>query len=197
MFTGIIEATGVLREVQQQGDNLNFWIESSLSEELKIDQSLAHNGVCLTVVDLRPQQHLVTAVAETISKTTLGSWQEGKKVNLERALRIGDRLDGHFVQGHVDAVAKCVSRREAQGSWLFRFQFPCAFASLIVEKGSVCLDRVSLTAFELGEDAFSVAVIPYTFAHTSFSGLMAGDQVNIEFDILGKYFLRDRQMQQV
>jgi riboflavin synthase len=190
MFTGIIEATGVLRELQREGDNLHFWIESSLSDELKIDQSLAHNGVCLTVVGKQPGQHLVTAVAETLQKTTLGSWQPGKRINLERALRVGDRLDGHFVQGHVDATATCISREEAEGSWVFRFRFPRGFSPLIVEKGSVCLDGVSLTAFDVGADEFSVAIIPYTFAHTGFSEIVAGAPLNIEFDILGKYLLR-------
>lgn len=193
MFTGIIESTGILRDVQRQRENLNLWIESSLSDELKIDQSLAHNGVCLTVVEQRQGQHLVTAVAETLQKTTLASWQPGKRINLERALRVGDRLDGHFVQGHVDAMATCISREEAAGSWVFRFRFPRGFSPLIVEKGSVCVDGVSLTAFNVEVEEFSVAIIPYTFAHTGFSEVRAGMPLNIEFDILGKYLLRKLQ----
>lgn len=190
MFTGIIEATGLVREVQADGSNLHFWIESPISDELKIDQSLAHNGVCLTVVELLPGCHRVTAVAETIAKTTLGNWKPLQRMNLERALRVGDRLDGHFVQGHVDAVAECCSVKEEQGSTLFGFRYPRSFAPLIVEKGSICVDGVSLTAFHVTEEAFSVAVIPYTFSHTTFSGLNVGEIINLEFDIFGKYILR-------
>jgi riboflavin synthase len=190
MFTGIIETTGIIREISTSGSNRDFWIESSLTPELKIDQSLAHNGVCLTVVAIKGSLYRVTAVAETLAKTTLGDWVEGKVVNLERALRVGDRLDGHFVQGHVDSIAQCVSREEQSGSWLFQFQFPESFASLLVEKGSVCVDGVSLTAFNVGRDRFNVAIIPYTFEHTGFGKLLPNTAVNIEFDILGKYLLR-------
>lgn len=194
MFTGIIETTGRLREVVRQGSNLNFWVESSISDALKIDQSLAHNGVCLTVVALRPGQHQVTAVEETLQKTTLGNWAAGKELNLERALKLGDRLDGHLVQGHVDAVAECISREEVNGSHVFRFRIPNAFGGLIVEKGSVCLDGVSLTVFGLDENSFSVAIIPYTLAHTGFTSIVAGGMLNVEFDILGKYLLRQQQI---
>jgi riboflavin synthase len=194
MFTGIIETTGVVRKIEAREGNLDFWIESALTPELKIDQSLAHNGVCLTVVAIEGNQYCVTAVAETLLKTTLGSWHEGKTINLERALRIGDRLDGHFVQGHVDAVAKCTAREEAAGSWLFQFQFPDAFAALIVEKGSICIDGVSLTAFNVMRNSFTVTIIPYTFDHTGFGHLGAGMDVNIEFDVLGKYFLRQQSL---
>lgn len=194
MFTGIIEATGVIRQITAAGDNLDFWIESPLARELRVDQSIAHNGVCLTVVEIAGGAYRVTAVAETLSKTALNGWKEEQKINLERALRVGDRLDGHFVQGHVDAVAECIAKESLEGSWLFRFRFPEAFAALMVEKGSVCIDGVSLTAFEVGRDKFMVTIIPYTFMHTGFGSLAPGDAVNIEFDVLGKYFLRGQQL---
>jgi riboflavin synthase len=194
MFTGIIEATGVIRHIQQNESNRDFWIESAITPELKIDQSVAHNGVCLTVVDIKDAQYRVTAVAETLAKTTLDTWLVGDMLNLERSLRIGDRLDGHFVQGHVDAVAECVSKEESGGSWLFSFRFPEEFAALLVEKGSVCIDGVSLTAFEVGDTTFTVTIIPYTFEHTGFRNILAGKKVNIEFDVLGKYFLRSQSL---
>jgi riboflavin synthase len=194
MFTGIIETTGVIRRIETQEENVHLWIESSLTPELKIDQSLAHNGVCLTVVAIKGKQYCVTAVAETLHKTTLGAWREGKTINLERALRVGDRLDGHFVQGHVDAVAQCTGLKEAGGSWLFQFSFPEAFAALIVEKGSICIDGVSLTAFNVLRDSFTVTIIPYTFEHTSFGELMPDTGVNVEFDVLGKYLLRQQSL---
>lgn len=195
MFTGIIETTGIIRSINPNGTNLDLWVESPITSELKIDQSLAHNGICLTVVDIRDAQYRVTAVAETIAKTTVGQWGVGKTVNLERALRIGDRLDGHFVQGHVDAIATCQARIEQEGSWLFSFQFPPAFAALVVEKGSICIDGVSLTAFNVKEQHLSVAIIPYTFSHTGFQHLLPGNQVNLEFDVLGKYLLRSQSME--
>ncbi len=194
MFTGIIEATATLRRISAGAGNRDFWIESPITGELKIDQSVSHNGVCLTIVDIDGDQYRVTAVAETLAKTTLGQWAVGDTLNLERSLRIGDRLDGHFVQGHVDAVATCISRQEQGGSWLFRFRFPPDFAPLIVEKGSVCIDGVSLTAFEVGDTAFTVAIIPYTFDHTGFRHISTGTPVNIEFDVLGKYFLRQQSL---
>ena len=190
MFTGIIEATGIIRQIQVTGGNRDFRIESTVTAELKIDQSIAHNGVCLTVVDIQDTQYRVTAVAETLAKTTLESWLVGNTVNLERSLRVGDRLDGHFVQGHVDAVARCIGREEANGSRLFRFQFPETFAPLLVEKGAVCIDGVSLTAFNAEADTFTVTIIPYTYEHTGFKNIQPGSMVNIEFDVLGKYFLR-------
>jgi riboflavin synthase len=194
MFTGIIEATGTIRQTLEEAGNRDFWIESALTPELKIDQSVAHNGVCLTVVAINDLQYRVTAVAETLAKTTLAAWQAGDTLNLERSLRVGDRLDGHFVQGHVDAVAECTGREEAAGSWLFRFRFPAAFAPLLVEKGSVCIDGVSLTAFDVGETSFTVTIIPYTYEHTGFRNIVAGAAVNIEFDVLGKYFLRQQSL---
>ncbi len=194
MFTGIIEATGTIRRVVPSGSNLDFWIESPLAAELRIDQSVAHNGVCLTVVEISGGEYRVTAVAETLAKTSLGTWREGSRINLERSLRVGDRLDGHFVQGHVDAVAECIAKESLEGSWLFRFRFPPSFAPLLVEKGSVCIDGVSLTVFEVGRDTFTVTIIPYTYEHTGFGALESGSAVNIEFDVLGKYLLRQREL---
>jgi riboflavin synthase len=195
MFTGIIEAQGTIRSLERREGNLDLWIESSLTPELKIDQSVAHNGVCLTVVEIRENQYRVTAVEETLRKTSLNNWQISDLVNLERALRVGDRLDGHFVQGHVDAVATCTNKEEAAGSWLFHFEFPDQFAPLMVEKGSICIDGVSLTAFGLGRNTFTVTIIPYTFAHTGFGKMQPGQAVNIEFDVLGKYFLRMQSLE--
>ncbi len=190
MFTGIIETMGTVHSVSQSGTNIDVQIAAGITPELKIDQSVAHNGVCLTVVKIEADIYTVTAVAETLAKTNLGSWKQGDKVNLERALKTGDRLDGHFVQGHVDAVATCVQKETLEGSWLFRFQFPDEFAALVIEKGSVCINGVSLTAFGVGRNEFSVTIIPYTFEHTGFSAIEAGTVVNIEFDVLGKYMLR-------
>ncbi len=195
MFTGIIEGTGIIRNISAAGSNREFWIESPLTPELKIDQSLSHNGVCLTVVDIQDSQYRVTAVEETLCKTTLGDWIIGQRLNLERSLRVGDRLDGHFVQGHVDTVALCTGRESLDGSYLFSFSFDADFAPLVVEKGSVCIDGVSLTAFNIGNGDFQVAIIPYTFEHTGFSTLVQDGRANIEFDVLGKYFLRMQALQ--
>lgn len=194
MFTGIIETMGHIRAVEAQGTNLDFWIHSSITSELKIDQSVAHNGVCLTVVELRGDEYRVTAVEETLKKTNLGSWKAGDKVNIERSLRVGDRLDGHFVQGHVDATATCIEKQTLEGSWLFRFRFPASFASLIIEKGSACINGVSLTVFDAGADTCTVTIIPYTYTHTNFQDIEAGSIVNIEFDVLGKYLLRKEEL---
>jgi len=195
MFTGIIETIGQVTLVRPDGTNTDFWIESALAPELKVDQSVAHNGVCLTVVEIKDDRYRVTAVAETLAKTNLSEWKAGDEVNLERSLRVGDRLDGHFVQGHVDTTAVCMQRESLGGSWLFRFRFPRTFAPLVIEKGSICINGVSLTAFEVGADTFSVAIIPYTYEHTNFRHLDAGRAVNIEFDVLGKYLLRNRELQ--
>lgn len=194
MFTGIIETLGKVDSIQSGGGNVDIWIESGLTPELKIDQSVAHNGVCLTVVDIKDNKYRVTAVAETLAKTNLGQWNAGDKVNLERSLRVGDRLDGHFVQGHVDAVAECISKKDMDGSWLFTFRFPEQYAALVIEKGSVCLNGVSLTAFNIARNELSVAIIPYTYEHTNFHNLMQGMKVNVEFDVLGKYLLRSQQL---
>lgn len=187
MFTGIVEATGRVAKVTREGGNIHFEIETSLAEHAYIDQSIAHNGACLTVVSIQPESYVVTAIDETLDKTNLGQWQIGTLVNLERSMTADKRLDGHFVQGHVDTVTACVSSAEADGSWLYRFALPATDRSLIVSKGSVCINGVSLTVVDPDADTFGVAIIPYTYEHTNFKQLSAGQLVNIEFDILGKY----------
>ncbi len=194
MFTGIIETTGTVKEIIRSGSNTDFWITAGITPELKIDQSVAHNGVCLTVVEIKENAYRVTAVAETLAKTSLNNWQQGDTVNMERCLKVGDRLDGHFVQGHVDAVATCISKETLDGSWLFRFRFPKQFAALVIEKGSVCLNGVSLTAFNVQDDELTVTIIPYTYEHTNFNTIETGTEVNIEFDVLGKYLLRQKEL---
>lgn len=194
MFTGIIETTATIKEVIHKGSNLDFWVESPITSELTIDQSLAHNGVCLTVVEIRGDRYRVTAVEETLIKTSLGKWQVGDVVNLERALKVGDRLDGHFVQGHVDATAVCKEVKALDGSWLYKFTFPEKFAGLIIEKGSICIDGVSLTVFNVGRDECTVTIIPYTFQHTNFHSIKEATLVNMEFDVLGKYFMRNLEV---
>ena len=190
MFTGIIESLGTVSRVEKDRSNRHFILASSLAGELKIDQSLSHNGVCLTVVGLGPGTHTVTAVGETLLRSNLGDWQPGSLVNLERCLPMGGRLDGHIVQGHVDAVATCVEVLETGGSWRFTFRYAPDPEHLLVPKGSVCLNGVSLTVVEPQQNLFSVAIIPYTWEHTNFRTLMAGHTVNIEFDIIGKYIAR-------
>jgi riboflavin synthase len=194
MFTGIIEATGIIDQVQRDGENIAFWLRSPISDELIIDQSVTHDGACLTVDALSPGAHRVTAVAETIGKTNLGSWQEGGVVNLERSLQMNGRLDGHIVQGHVDTVAECISTTDKNGSWELRFRIPTSFASFIIEKGSICLNGVSLTIFDIANDAFSIAVIPYTYQHTNLKQVQPRTSVNIEFDMIGKYINRLQQL---
>lgn len=192
MFTGIIESVATIRDVQQEGSNVHFTVQSPIATELKVDQSVAHNGVCLTVTEIIGDEYNVTAVAETLAKTNLGTWKKGDRVNIERSLRVGDRLDGHFVQGHVDATATCLEKQTLDGSWLFRFRFPAQFSALVIEKGSICVNGVSLTAFNVGADEFTVTIIPYTFEHTNFNAIERGSVVNVEFDILGKYLLKSR-----
>jgi len=189
MFTGIIEATGQIIKITSIGKNKRFWIKSAISGELKVDQSLSHNGVCLTVEEADHEVHVATAVAETLKKTSLSGWKEGNIINLERCLMLNSRIDGHLVQGHVDCEATCVSRVDADGSWEFVFEFPKKFYPLLVEKGSVCVDGISLTAFAVSKKHFSVAIIPYTFLHTNIQHLNKGDRVNIEFDLVGKYIM--------
>lgn len=196
MFTGIIESVATIIDVVKDGSNIDFWVESSIAQELKIDQSVAHNGVCLTVVAIDGDKYKVTAVDETLKKTSLNIWQKGTKVNLERSLKVGDRLDGHFVQGHVDAVATCTDKQQLEGSWLFSFTYPEAFAGLVIEKGSICLNGVSLTAFNTEGNNVTVTIIPYTYEHTNFSQLEVGSDINIEFDVLGKYLLRQQELKQ-
>ncbi|MET0241938.1 MAG: riboflavin synthase [Flavitalea sp.] len=190
MFTGIIETTGLIESVTREQQNVIYWISSPLSDQFKIDQSVSHNGVCLTVDQLKPGQHRVTAVDETLKKTDLGQWKAGDKVNIERSMLMNGRLDGHIVQGHVDTVAECVSREDQAGSWLYRFRIPTGFATLIIEKGSICLNGISLTIFNITDTEFSVAIIPYTFEFTNLQQIVAGQTVNIEFDMVGKYINR-------
>ena len=194
MFTGIIEATGLVKDVQHNGSNVELWIESAITHELKTDQSVAHNGVCLTVVEIKDDLYRVTAVEETLNKTNLGGWKPGDKVNLERSLKVGSRLDGHFVQGHVDATAVCIEKQTLEGSWLFRFRFPAEYAALVIEKGSICINGVSLTVFNVDNDECTVTIIPYTYEHTNFNAIEEGSKVNIEFDVLGKYLLRQKEL---
>ena len=190
MFTGIVETQGIVKKVIKKGTNKTFWIKSPISSKLKVDQSVAHNGVCLTVEEIKNDRHRVTAIAETLVKTNLDDWNEGIQVNLERCLKINGRLDGHFVQGHVDTTALCIAKKEKDGSREYRFEFPSAFDSLIIEKGSITLNGISLTAFNVGPTSFDVAIIPYTFKHTNMNLVNVGQKVNIEFDILGKYINR-------
>ncbi len=195
MFTGIIEAIGTIASITPSGTNIDIWVDSPITHELKIDQSVAHNGVCLTVVAIDGNRYKVTAVQETLLKTNLNNWKAGEIVNMERAMKVGDRLDGHFVQGHVDAVATCIEKQTLEGSWLFRFRFPQQFAALVIEKGSVCLNGVSLTAFNVGKDELTVTIIPYTYNHTNFQQIEADTIINIEFDVLGKYLLRKQEVE--
>lgn len=190
MFTGIIEALGVVQAIQKEGGNVHFTIESPISAELRVDQSVSHNGVCLTVVALGPQAHTVTAVEETLKRSNLGTLKEGGQVNLERAMKADSRLDGHMVQGHVDATATCIAVDEQDGSWYYRFRYQPTEEHLLVDKGSVAVNGVSLTVVEPMDDVFSVAIIPFTYEHTNFKDIQAGDTVNLEFDIIGKYIAR-------
>ena len=190
MFTGIIETTGVVKELISNGSNKTFWIQSPLSAELKTDQSVSHNGVCLTVEEIKDGLHKVTAIEETLNKTNIGSWAAGTTVNIERCLQLNGRLDGHFVQGHVDTTGTCIGKKEKDGSWEFEFEFPAKFAELIIEKGSICLNGISLTVFNVKKKKFTVAIIPYTYEYTNIKHINTGDTVNLEFDIIGKYLLR-------
>jgi len=190
MFTGIIECLGLVREISSAGTNKTFWIESPLSASFRPDQSIAHDGACLTVEEVQGGLHRVTAVAETLEKTVLGFWKPGRTVNLERSLLPTNRLDGHFVQGHVDARATCKKIKDKKGSHEFCFRFPKKFAPLVIEKGSVCVNGISLTAYGVDKQSFHVAVIPFTYEHTNLHLLEEGEEVNLEFDMIGKYILR-------
>ncbi|MFB5946624.1 riboflavin synthase [Albibacterium profundi] len=190
MFTGIIETVGTVKEITTEGTNLHFTINSTLSKELKIDQSISHNGVCLTVVKVDGDQHIVTAVHETLKKSTLGNLKVGDQVNLERCTPIGGRLDGHIVQGHVDQKAVCIEKKDENGSWLFTFQYDPLLGNVTVEKGSISINGVSLTVFNSKDDRFTVTIIPYTYDHTSFNQINVDTEVNLEFDIVGKYVAR-------
>ena len=193
MFTGIIEAFGTVEKMEQEQGNLHLSLASDLASELKIDQSLAHNGVCLTVVAKTPTSYTVTAIQETLNKTNLGALQVGAKVNLERAMQMNARLDGHLVQGHVDVVGVCTEVRETEGSWLFSFEYPETVDYVTIEKGSITVNGVSLTVVNSGKNTFSVAIIPYTYEHTNFHQLQKGSPVNLEFDLIGKYIAKLQQ----
>ena len=190
MFTGIIEATGRIEAVSDAGTNRILWLSSPITGELKIDQSVSHSGVCLTVEEIKNGRYRVTAIAETLEKTNLGSWETGDLVNLERCLSFQGRLDGHIVQGHVDATAACIDKKDRDGSWEFRFRFPEEFAPLVIEKGSISLNGISLTIFQVTKNEFSVAIIPYTYEHTNLHNVREGSVMNLEFDIIGKYVAR-------
>ena len=194
MFTGIVESLGKITNINLEEGNVDFTIKSSISKELKIDQRVSHNGVCLTVVDVKNDTHTVTAVKETLDKSSLKNFNEGDSMNLERAMKLGERLDGHMVQGHVDGVAKCIEVNLNEGSWIYKFEFDKNWQSLLIEKGSVCINGVSLTVFGINDNTFCVTIIPYTFENTSFKELKPGDLVNIEFDMVGKYLSRFYQL---
>ena len=190
MFTGIIEHTGIVTAISESGTNKTFAISSPVSNELKIDQSVSHNGVCLTVEAIEEGTHKLTAIEETLKKTNLGDLKIGDTVNLERCMVMNGRLDGHIVQGHVDTTAVCVAKDNRHGSWEFRFQFPEEFAALVIEKGSISVNGISLTVFNVAVNEFTVAIIPYTFEHTNIKDIVLGSRVNIEFDTIGKYLKR-------
>ena len=190
MFTGIIETLGIIKDLKKDNNNLNITVSSSITHELKIDQSVAHNGVCLTVIAINNGEYTVTAIKETIEKTNLADWKVGDLLNLERAMKLGDRLDGHIVQGHVDQTGICKSIEEANGSWYFTFEYDSNFNNITIEKGSITVNGVSLTVVNSKEKVFSVAIIPYTFEHTNFNTFKLGTKINLEFDVVGKYVAR-------
>jgi len=190
MFTGIIEATGTISSISEESGNKIFWISSSISSMLKVDQSVSHDGVCLTVEDSTGDGHRVTAIRETLLKSNLDNWKTGARVNLERCMQLTSRLDGHLVQGHVDTTAECIAVKKLEGSWQYQFKIPEQFNALIIEKGSISLNGISLTIFNINSNKFEVAIIPYTFQHTNIRELLVGASVNIEFDIIGKYVNR-------
>jgi len=190
MFTGIIETLGIIKQLQNDNDNLHITVSSSITHELKIDQSVAHNGVCLTVVAINNDEYTVTAIRETIEKTNLGEWKTGDIINLERAMKLGDRLDGHIVQGHVDQTGVCKLIEEANGSWYFTFEYDSKLNNITIEKGSITINGVSLTVVNSNANGFSVAIIPYTYEHTNFRTFTVGTKINLEFDVVGKYVAR-------
>ena len=194
MFTGIIECIGEVVTIEKIGTNLRFLINSPILKELKIDQSVSHNGVCLTIESLAENGHWITAIEETLNKTELSFWVERKQINLERCMLMNGRIDGHIVQGHVDLTAVCIEKKELDGSWEFSFQFPKEYAHLVIEKGSISINGTSLTCFNVERDRFSVAIIPYTYKNTNIHQVDLGTAVNIEFDILGKYIQRRMEL---
>lgn len=190
MFTGIIESMGTVISVEENGTNRIFWIESDISPQLKEDQSVSHNGICLTVESVSANRHRVTAIDETLKKTTAGEWAEGTVLNLERCVAANGRFDGHFVSGHIDGTGICTQVKEQNGSYLLRFSFPDSFAPLVIEKGGISMNGISLTIFDVTRNQFSIAVIPYTWSHTNIRLLQPGSRVNLEFDMIGKYLDR-------
>ena len=190
MFTGIIETLGTIKALKKEGENIHIKVASTITNELKIDQSVAHNGVCLTVVNIDNDVYTVTAIKETIDKTNLSTWNVDDVVNLERAMKLGDRLDGHIVQGHVDQTAICKNIEEANGSWYFTFEYDKNLHNITIEKGSITVNGVSLTVVNSKENEFSVAIIPYTYEHTNFHDFEIGTKINLEFDVIGKYVAR-------
>jgi len=190
MFTGIIETAATIVQIEKENDNIHITLTCPIVQELKIDQSLSHDGVCLTVVALQPDSYTVTAIKETLDKTNLKNWQVGTIVNLERAMKLGDRLDGHIVQGHVDQTGTCLSVKEAGGSWYFTFGYDATANNITIEKGSITVNGVSLTVVNSKANEFSVAIIPYTYEHTNFKTIKAGTVINLEFDVVGKYVAR-------
>ena len=190
MFTGIIESLGKITDLKVDRGNIDFTIESDISKELKVDQSVSHNGVCLTVIETSNNTHTVTAVKETLDKSSLTNFSVNDLINLERAMKLGERLDGHLVQGHVDGVAKCLGISVNDGSWIYKFEFDISNEMLLIEKGSICINGVSLTVFDIAENTFKVTIIAYTYENTSFKTLKEGDIVNIEFDMIGKYLAK-------
>ncbi len=193
MFTGIVETIGIVQSITINGTNHSFWISSPLSHQFKIDQSVSHNGVCLTVEEVKENSHRVTAIEETIRKTNLADWTIGTEVNIEQCMQMHGRLDGHIVQGHVDTTATCTEVKALDGSWEYSFAFDKSFAHLVIEKGSISVNGTSLTCFNVGDNCCTVAIIPYTYEHTNIKQLKQGNKVNIEFDIIGKYVSRMAQ----
>lgn len=187
MFTGIIETLGIIKDIQKEDENLHITVSSAITNELKIDQSVAHNGVCLTVVAIENDTYTVTAIKETIDKTNVGDWNVGDIVNIERAMKLGDRLDGHIVQGHVDQTGVCKSIQETEGSWKFTFEYDKSLNNITIQKGSITVNGVSLTVVDSKINEFSVAIIPYTYEHTNFKNFKIGTKINLEFDVIGKY----------
>jgi riboflavin synthase len=190
MFTGIIESLGIINQIEAEQQNLNITITSTLTNELKIDQSVSHNGICLTVIAIKEDQYTVTAIHETILKTTIAEWKVGDLVNLERAMLMNARLDGHIVQGHVDQIGVCTLVEETGGSWAYEFMYDTSYKNVTIEKGSITVNGVSLTVVDSNESSFKVAIIPYTYEHTNFNRFQIGTKVNLEFDVIGKYVAR-------
>jgi riboflavin synthase len=190
MFTGIIETLGTIQEIKKENSNVHITMNSSITSELQIDQSVAHNGICLTVVAINDTSYTVTAIDETIKKTNLGDWKIGDSVNLERAMKLGDRLDGHIVQGHVDQTGTCIIAEQTDGSWIYTFEYDEKLNNITIEKGSITVNGVSLTVVNSKKNEFSVAIIPYTYEHTNFKTFEVGTKINLEFDVIGKYVSR-------